>query len=224
MIITCPSCSKRYLVDDQAIDSKGRSVQCVSCDHKWFFKPNEASKELEQVHLDLMGATTENDPKKRVSLSWLLSLMVVVSLILGVILAKSHIMSLWPITTKAYKAIGLGPETSLEGLVFESLTPLMEKTADGQTKLMLSGTVANTGTTVQNMTALTVVIKGDCGKATFWERLVTKTIKRKGGNQCRLESWKYIPTESKIYPGEKVSFETKAPKEIDGAKSIQIQF
>ena len=38
MIITCNNCNKNFEVDSSLIPEKGRLVQCISCDHKWFFK------------------------------------------------------------------------------------------------------------------------------------------------------------------------------------------
>ena len=35
MILECKSCSKKFLVPDSAITSKGRLVQCSSCGNKW---------------------------------------------------------------------------------------------------------------------------------------------------------------------------------------------
>lgn len=35
MIVTCPSCSTRYLVDPAAIGHDGRRVKCARCGHQW---------------------------------------------------------------------------------------------------------------------------------------------------------------------------------------------
>ena len=35
MILTCNSCSKRFVVPDKAITASGRTVQCGSCGNKW---------------------------------------------------------------------------------------------------------------------------------------------------------------------------------------------
>lgn len=35
MIVTCPSCSTRYLVDPAAIGQDGRRVKCARCGHLW---------------------------------------------------------------------------------------------------------------------------------------------------------------------------------------------
>ena len=35
MILTCNSCSKKFVVPDSAITASGRTVQCGSCGNKW---------------------------------------------------------------------------------------------------------------------------------------------------------------------------------------------
>ena len=38
MIISCINCNKKFDVDPNLIPKEGRLVQCIGCDHKWFFK------------------------------------------------------------------------------------------------------------------------------------------------------------------------------------------
>ena len=45
MIINCPSCEKKFQIDDSLIPENGRLVQCGSCGNSWFFKPFEKVKE-----------------------------------------------------------------------------------------------------------------------------------------------------------------------------------
>ena len=48
MIITWPSCEKKFEIDQKLIPSEGRMLQCGSCDHKWFFKINTDEKIVEE--------------------------------------------------------------------------------------------------------------------------------------------------------------------------------
>ena len=41
MLIRCESCSKSFNVQDDLIPSKGRMLQCGSCQHKWFYLKNK---------------------------------------------------------------------------------------------------------------------------------------------------------------------------------------
>ena len=47
MIITCPSCDKKFNVNASLIPKEGRELQCGFCERKWFFKTNEGSIKLE---------------------------------------------------------------------------------------------------------------------------------------------------------------------------------
>ena len=38
MIIDCPSCKKKFKIDDSLIPAKGRNLQCGSCNYSWFYK------------------------------------------------------------------------------------------------------------------------------------------------------------------------------------------
>ena len=38
MIISCPSCNKKFEIDATLIPKNGRLLQCGSCSHKWYFK------------------------------------------------------------------------------------------------------------------------------------------------------------------------------------------
>ena len=41
MIIVCINCSKKFEVDSSLIPSEGRTIQCGSCNHVWFFKKSD---------------------------------------------------------------------------------------------------------------------------------------------------------------------------------------
>tara|TARA_E500000178_G_C16714993_1_gene614493 strand:- start:171 stop:662 length:492 start_codon:yes stop_codon:yes gene_type:complete len=49
MIIICPSCEKKFVIEDKLIPNEGRLLQCGSCDQKWFFNKNdEAAQETSE--------------------------------------------------------------------------------------------------------------------------------------------------------------------------------
>ena len=49
MIIDCPSCKKKFKIDDSLIPAKGRNLQCGSCNYSWFYKIE--AKPSEQIIL-----------------------------------------------------------------------------------------------------------------------------------------------------------------------------
>ena len=44
MIISCPNCSKKFQVPDNAIPKAGRTVQCSSCSNEWMQYPVKEQK------------------------------------------------------------------------------------------------------------------------------------------------------------------------------------
>lgn len=46
MIIECINCSKKFTVNSDLIPSTGRTIQCGSCNHVWFFDPNNLIPEI----------------------------------------------------------------------------------------------------------------------------------------------------------------------------------
>ena len=48
MIIECINCSKIFEVNSDLIPSTGRTIQCGSCNHIWFFIPNKANLKLKE--------------------------------------------------------------------------------------------------------------------------------------------------------------------------------
>ena len=48
MIITCPSCQKKFELNDNLLPENGRTLQCGSCNYKWFFKKKDEIKVFEK--------------------------------------------------------------------------------------------------------------------------------------------------------------------------------
>ena len=46
MIIECVNCSKKFDVDSDLIPSAGRTIQCGSCNHVWFYKKGQENQSL----------------------------------------------------------------------------------------------------------------------------------------------------------------------------------
>ena len=59
MIITCPSCKKKFNLDINLIPSEGRDLQCGSCEHIWFYKKEDPISEPPQINEDI--AIKENE-------------------------------------------------------------------------------------------------------------------------------------------------------------------
>jgi len=63
MIITCPSCKKKFNIDINLIPSEGRDLQCGSCEHIWFYKKQEPISKPLQINEDIAIKEKEDSDK-----------------------------------------------------------------------------------------------------------------------------------------------------------------
>ena len=52
MIIQCTNCNKKFEVDPELIPEKGRTIQCGSCNHNWFYK-KEIPQQSSEIHEEI---------------------------------------------------------------------------------------------------------------------------------------------------------------------------
>ena len=62
MIIECIKCSKKFEVNSDLIPSDGRTIQCGSCDHVWFFKKQKIDFKKDNIKKDITEIP-KKDPK-----------------------------------------------------------------------------------------------------------------------------------------------------------------
>ncbi len=62
MIITCPSCDSRYLVDSGQIGF-GRQVKCTRCNHSWYCENNDFDIEELKVQSKYQSSKIKEDSK-----------------------------------------------------------------------------------------------------------------------------------------------------------------
>jgi predicted Zn finger-like uncharacterized protein len=54
MIIDCIKCTKKFEVNASLIPDNGRTIQCGSCNHVWFYKPKLSNLKMKYLALNLM--------------------------------------------------------------------------------------------------------------------------------------------------------------------------
>ena len=63
MIIECINCNKKFDVNSELIPSTGRTIQCGSCNHIWFFNPS-TQKTLKNIEPQISKKTSIKEIKK----------------------------------------------------------------------------------------------------------------------------------------------------------------
>ena len=155
MILTCPDCSTRFLVDSAAIGRQGRRVKCGKCGHGWFQEPGRERPTPPPPPVDLppprpvgMRANLPAVRKRRGSspLGWVALAAVVLIILIGGFLFRVEIVNVWPPAAKLYATIGLpvdpaevGPGA---GLNLRVVSTAQEK-ENGTPVLVIEGEVAN---------------------------------------------------------------------------------
>ena len=67
MIITCPSCNKKFKIEDALIPSKGRNLQCGSCNHNWFYKIENKTVEPLKLEINIQEKIEPSDDNVLIS-------------------------------------------------------------------------------------------------------------------------------------------------------------
>ena len=68
MIIECINCSKIFDVNSDLIPSTGRTIQCGSCNHVWFFNPNKVNLKLKEEIQPRVSIPIKNQKIKDIKL------------------------------------------------------------------------------------------------------------------------------------------------------------
>lgn len=219
MIITCPSCAKRYLVDDTAVAPEGRDVQCIGCETRWFFQPLKEANDFNQVHLDLIGLKSSvQDNRKKLNWGWILTPSLVLLIGFSIYSNRSAIVHAYPQTTTIFQAIGLPVTQVSDELLIQKVESYQDKG-----KIVVRGQIHNGSKAMQQVPHLTVKIYASCANAPWWERTLNK-IKSGSHGKCVASKWTHGISTPSLKPGETINFETTAPAAVKDALSVSVKF
>ena len=218
MIITCPSCQKRYVVADELLKETGRQVQCISCAYLWNFQPSN-------IAINTKKTSEETNKKLQKKMPRLWKILLTSALLVSVIIAslffyKNRIMNKFPETARIYSKLGIFPLTK-SPITLTELNYIVTEDPRGP-KTTLTGSMINTSDRSHKIKHLKVLIKGKCDKASLMNRVVNYYILKGNEDTCRLASWVYEPSSTEIATGEKINFETYSHETFKGMKSLYV--
>ncbi len=213
MIVTCPSCATRYLVDPAALGETGRMVRCARCTHAWTQAPPEDMPKRvdvipppDQPAPIPPGSNLPAIPERGQGASpagWIALALALVAVIGGGLAGRDQIVAAWPQAAQLYGLVGLAQESPALGLelrnVQRSITVENERTI-----VVVSGEIANLSSqTVRLPNIVAQVMDKD-------ERI--------------LDSWVLTPASTQLGPGETIEFSDRIADPPKGAVRLLVDF
>lgn len=210
MILTCPACRTRYLVDEQAVNRpSGRTVRCASCGHTWHYPPIpepihreppariEPALEVPPRPAPVPAPTPARTARRRLSLGWfVLGVMIIVLalVVLVAIVARSEVAATWPAAARLYTWAGLAPRLELGKVV-----PM--RTAN---RLVIEGEVTNAGNMPSEVPPLRVALRDAAEKDVQFKVI--------------------DPPKARLGPGDTARFKTTFDHPDDAATGVVVTF
>ena len=216
MIITCPQCAKRYMLDDNLLPKDGRQVRCIACHHTWLQAPLEETtpiltlKEPEDIFIE------QRKPlKKKTAWKSLFFLFTFVLLGTGfLIYGREIVINLWPKSEKFYELAGLSINHAGSDLAILNTSSFTQHEGPEE-KIYIAGDIVNTSHQVRQIPPLKVKVLGPKSHPHCKEGVE---------EECLLDSWNHRLSENSLLPGEKIHFETQAHPKAPGTLRISVHF
>lgn len=205
MIVVCPNCSKRYMLDDNLVPQEGRQVRCVTCHHVWRQISSNSSK-ISSLSIRDINAPFEARASSKRKSGWIgvvITLAMILSLLSAFAFGRDFVVKLWPRTDRFYDLIGLRMSPQGAGLMIANATSLTHPN-DTQNMIQIAGNIINTSDRVRSIPPLKIKLIGQSSEI--------------------LESWEHRLSERSLLPGEQIRFETDLHPKIDGTQQVSVEF
>lgn len=219
MVVTCPQCSKRYMLDEALIPPEGRQVRCLACSHVWRKTPPSIHQTPPPAFLggvDIDRPINVSNEKRSSRVGWVVFASLLVLCFSVLIFGRNFIVTHWPGGEKYYDLIGL--HVNLPGSGLSITNQSSQILSDGPVELVrVMGNVVNTSERVQPIPPLKIKLMGDVSHP----KCLTSS---KETHSCVLDEWEHRLSEQSLLPGEKLQFETDPRPKVEGSQYIRVEF
>ena len=229
MIVTCNACHKRYLIEKEDIGSDGRRVRCVACGYSWRQHPIEDPVAVIPPKPTTFDPGYTADIRSTKKMLWPLWIGGLLTISIAFYMVRGVIVTEWPTTGKFFDLLHIPVHHPYKGLVLDHVSSFQTE----QSGYALKGEIHNEGSEALPLPVFDIIAQGDCKYAGLLPRMHTLLNQVKArllgygdrrGDLCILKTWTYRLTEKRIFPGERISFETPSYPAIPGATDIAIEF
>ena len=218
MIVSCPSCGTRYLVDPNALGEAGRTVRCAKCSHSWHENPPEDMPKAVDVDVDILPPSQEARPippgsnlpaiierrRRANKFGWFAIAALVIVIVAGGLLARKPIMEVWPPAGKLYGAIGFeAPAPVLQGLEFRNVSREQVE-ENGVPVLVITGEVWNTASEERDVPPIRIGLIDQDNR--------------------ELHHWTFAADEAELDVGASTAFVTRLVSPPPDATSLLVRF
>ena len=215
MILACPACRTRFLVDEQELNAPaGRTVRCAICGHTWHRPPPLTTRNREPIvppaapRIEpaiavppragpLPVPALQPQPRRRRAIGWGVLGTIVALLALALVaatIARTEVVAMWPAAARLYALAGFSPK-----LEFRKIATT--RTAEG---LVIEGDVTNTGNMPGEVPRLRVALRDPAEKE----------------KQSKIID----PPAPRVAPGETVHFKTSFDHPDETATGVLMTF
>jgi predicted Zn finger-like uncharacterized protein len=212
MIVTCPSCSTRYIVDPKALGPTGRTVRCANCRHTWMQapaadlpRPVDVEPPPDSVRPIPPGSNLPAFPETRrrpaAAIGWLAFVVVVLGGGAALVGFRDDIAAAWPPSVKLYDTVGLSVEAVGAGL---TVTAKSSISADSPPVLVVDGVVRNVSGQPREVPRIKAVARSEAKQT--------------------LKSWTFTPGVLVLMPGETANFHAELGDPPRGATDLAVSF
>jgi len=210
MILTCPSCTTRYLVDPAQLAPRGRTVRCAKCGETWHQDPPaDLPLRLETPLPPSFTQPASEEPKlpalvRRRQVNPGIYAMVAVLVLAGIAAfayyGRPWLVERWPALDKIYVVLGIAETSPVEGLVLEGVNGM--RNADGS--YVVTGAIVNNANVIRAVPRLKGIFRD-----ASWREIV---------------AWTFTPAGEPLRPGERLPFQDSYANPPEGAANLLVTF